>query len=69
MSSIYRTTVIDDRKNEEYYFFHPDLSSVMHWGENNAEIDNQVKIDEVIQDACGDFLVAKGVMEYVKQDD
>lgn len=69
MSSVYRTTVIDDRANEEYYFFHPDLSSAMHWGEDNSQPDNQVKIDEVIQDSCGDFITLKNVMEYVKQDD
>jgi hypothetical protein len=69
MSSFYRTTVINHKTDEESLFCHPDLSSAVHWGEDNSDVGETVQVDEVMTDACGDHVVLKKVMEYVKKED
>jgi hypothetical protein len=70
VSSVYRTTVISGKKPyDEAYFFHPQLSSAVHWGEENSEVGDEIIVDEVIQDSTGDFELIREVMFFYKLDD
>ena len=69
MSSLYRTTVISWRDNLEEVWESESLSQAAHSANTFALEDDEVKIDEVIQDACGDYIVLREVMGYVNVDD
>lgn len=69
MSSLYRTTVISWKDNLEEVWESESLSLAAHSANTFALEDDEVKIDEVIQDACGDYIVLRNVLEYVKEAD
>lgn len=69
MSSVYRTTVISWRNSLEEVWESESLSQAAFVGSTFAEDDDEVKIDEVIKDACGDYIVLRNVLEYVKEAD
>lgn len=69
MSSIYRTSVISWRDNLEEVWESESLSQAVHSANNFAVEDDEVKVDEVIKDACGEYLVLRKVLEYVKEKD
>lgn len=67
MSSKYRTTVINDRNNSREVYYSEDLRSAMWKASEFSSQDEQVLVDEVVQDACGDYLLVYKVMEYVQE--
>jgi hypothetical protein len=66
MSSVYRTTVISDRDNWSDYWISDTLPQASHLADQYASLDDEVKIDEVIQDACGEYMLLYPVLEYVR---
>ena len=69
MSSVYRTTVINWVDSLEEVWESESLSQAAFIGATFSVTDDEVKIDEVLKDACGDYIVLRNVLEYVKQDD
>jgi hypothetical protein len=67
MSSTYRTTVISNYNSLEEVWDSENLSMASFVADCFAEPDDEVKIDEVMKDACGEYLVLRNVMEYVKE--
>jgi hypothetical protein len=69
MSSLYRTTVISGKNQLEEVWESENLSSASFVADCFGEEGDQIKIDEVLKDACGDYIILCEVMGYVKVDD
>ena len=69
MSTTYRTTVRSWRHNEEEVFINDTLHNSMFQAELIADVDDQIIVDEVIQDASGQYELVYPVLEYVKEAD
>lgn len=67
MSSQYRTTVISGINQWEEEWIAETLHTASFIADTYAETRDKVKIDEVLQDACGDYITLNNVMEYVQE--